>query len=213
MNTVIMGAAIGVAVSIALFSVLILPNPIEDTQPEMISVKDQILADTSKDMLVDVSKIRNFSSETRGNNLLLTVVTHDDIPRDTENLTLSEPALGFGYAWLGQDFADAEHEMTGPGHLTGYIANIHPGALDSASEGWHAEQVDITLLAGRSEFCIDDIKLIPTDVSITANTLSVSTPVGSRLFGFDTAMSFKIVDDDTCHTGFGGIILDKQQGR
>ena len=215
MNTVIMGIAIGVAVSVVALTGLMLLNPIQDTRPQVIPEEEKtLLTDAStQDIMLDVTKIRKFSSEKRGNNLLLTVVTRDDIPRDTENLVLSESVLGFGFAWLGQDLVDAEHELTGPGHLTGYIANIHPGALDSASEGWHAEQVDITLLAGRSEFCIDDIKLIPTDVSIIANTLSVITPVGSNLFGVNTAMSFKIIDNDTCHTGFGGIILDKQQSR
>ena len=209
-----MGVAIGVAVSIAAFSALILSNPVGNTQPQLVPDKqEQTLADISEDMLMDVSKIRNFFSEKRGNNLLLTVVTRGDIPRDIENFALSESALGFGYAWLGQDFVGVEHEMTGPNHLAGYIANIHPGVFDSASEGWHTEQVNIMLLARGSEFCMDDIKLIPTDVSITANTLSVITPVGSNLFGVANAMSFEMVDNDLCHTGFGGIILDQQQSR
>ena len=90
---IIVGIIAGVIAAISVGIVILLDSTIDVTNNS---------SEEKRIVLGNPEKIRNFSSEKRGNNFLLTVVTYDDIPRDTENLALSE--LGFGYAWLGQDF-------------------------------------------------------------------------------------------------------------
>lgn len=135
----------------------------------------------------------------------LSITTSGSIPQNLSDMTLVEPEIGFGYAWFWDDSGIGGHP--GSGHLKGYIVSTQ---IDNAQQ-WRVKSTLVEILFTKElnvDFCLSDIEDIGA-ANITDNTIDVQIPsqyVIVRDSVLAQVISFKLIQNSLCHSGFGGKI-------
>ena len=134
----------------------------------------------------------------------LSITASGPIQKNLSNIPLAESEIGFGYAWFWDDSGIGGHP--GLGHLKGYIVS---NQLDDAQEQWHVKSTLVEVLFTEDfniDFCLSDIEDIGL-ANIADNTISAKIPLQHvAVLDLDLAqvISFKLVQNSLCHSGFGG---------
>jgi len=136
----------------------------------------------------------------------LSITVSGSIPQNLSDMTLAESEVGFGYAWFWDDSGIGGHP--GPGHLKGYIVSI---LQDNVQEQWQVKSTKVEVLFIEEfniDFCLSDIEDIGI-AKIVDNTITAKIPLQHvTVLDLDLAqvISFKLVQNNLCHSGFGGKI-------
>ncbi|MCE2507351.1 MAG: hypothetical protein J4F36_12970 [Nitrosopumilaceae archaeon] len=116
--------------------------------------------------------------------LFLSVIVSKEIPK-----TLDTNISGYGFAWFEEK----------DGTLQGYATNIH------SESKWHTESIKIN---DAKQFCFDNAELIISNVMIEQNQVKVIVEKSDST-EFDRVISYHIIEDNSCHLGFAGRVIDE----
>jgi hypothetical protein len=130
----------------------------------------------------DYTNVEDSSVEENNGKIKLTATTGGDIPKKADDFINS--VLGFGFAWLDGN--------------EGIVAAIHPDFDDSNQNpnAWHTHTVT---LDGN---CVT-VEDSQGGVIIKGNTLTLQFPkeFAGNIEPGDDAVSFKLVEDESCDSG------------
>ncbi|MBM3896618.1 MAG: hypothetical protein FJ360_02595 [Thaumarchaeota archaeon] len=136
----------------------------------------------------------------------LSITTSSSIPQNLLDMALVESEIGFGYAWFWDDSGIGGHP--GPGHLKGYIVS---NPIDNVQQQWRIKSTLVEVLFTKElnvDFCLSDIEDVG-EANIADNTISAQIPlqyVIVRDSVLAQIISFKLIQNSLCHSGFGGKI-------
>ena len=155
-------------------------------------------------------KIQAFSATVNKDGLSFHLETRGKIPSYNE-LNVLNSTLGFGYVFSVD--INVEHELTGPGHINGYMIRLYPSDQNVLDR--KLTIVNLYQSQTKSNFCVPYIQGTHADFVISENKIDINNITivkNSNIPNFEyisTIYYGEFVNDKHCDTELAINIMDK----